>query len=153
MDAIRLARSVGGGDTCSVVGAWWLSGSTTSIALPVVYAGVFGAGSASAYWHSSISVSLGGSGVEYWVLLVSTGMLFHDRTYVLQGMVYVKKCKFCQMAFYYLDKLGTILCWFYKFIFFNSMHNWPRRWIYYVRFLLGSGCIYSLRLYCNLGSW
>jgi hypothetical protein len=47
MDAIRLARSVGGGETCSVVGAWWWSGSTTSIALPVVCAGVIGAGRAS----------------------------------------------------------------------------------------------------------
>jgi hypothetical protein len=65
IEAMRSSRSVGGVETARVVGAWWLTGFTTWTAVPVFCAEVVGAWIASGFWYSSISVSLGTSGVEY----------------------------------------------------------------------------------------
>jgi hypothetical protein len=68
-----------------VVRAVCSSGSNTETAVWVGRSWVVGAGRAKGCWHSSMLVSQsaywGGSGVEYWVLLVSTGMVI-SRTHI-----------------------------------------------------------------------
>ena len=91
-----LSRSEGGLYAWIVVGVWWSSGAITWTAVHAGCSGVVGAGRARAFGLSSMSVSSGRSGMEYWVRRVSTGMLFHYRTYVL--LLYENsKCR--QMAY------------------------------------------------------
>ena len=80
---MMLSRSEGGLYAWIVVGVWWSSGAITWTAVHAWCSGVVGAGRARAFGLSSMSVSSGRSGMEYWVRRVSTGMLFHYRTYVL----------------------------------------------------------------------
>jgi hypothetical protein len=65
MEAMRSSRSVGGVEMDRVVGALCMAGCTTWTSVPVFSAEVAGAWMASGFWQSSISVSLGTSGVEY----------------------------------------------------------------------------------------
>jgi hypothetical protein len=77
MASMRAVRSPCGVSAGMVVGVAWVVGCTALICGSAVWITVAGAGRARGYSVSSISVSLGGSGLEYWVFLVSTG-IFRD---------------------------------------------------------------------------
>ena len=71
---MRAVRSPCGVSAGRVVGVAWVVGYTALICGFDVWISVAGAARARGYYVSSISVSLGGSGLEYWVFLVSTGI-------------------------------------------------------------------------------
>jgi hypothetical protein len=80
--SMRAVRSIMGLDVARVVGAWWVVGCTAYMVVIVEEGGFVGAGRASCCSQLSISVSVWGSGVEYYVLRVSTGIfdvLLHCR--------------------------------------------------------------------------
>jgi hypothetical protein len=77
MASMRAVRSPCGVSAGRVVGVAWVVGCTALICGFGVYISVAGAGRARGNSASSISVSLGGSGLEYWVDLVSTGIFMY----------------------------------------------------------------------------
>jgi hypothetical protein len=106
MDSMRAMRSPVGVVAEMDVGGLCGVGCTACGGGLASWVSSFGAGSANITSSSSMSVSLGRSGKEYCVFLVSTGMFLHKRTNVL--LRYENgKCR--QMAYKLVEMLGTIM--------------------------------------------